>query len=251
MQSGLLKWKLIALAVTVMAASLLSGSVTASAQEDPLHNERPVAIVRRTKPNHRPSHPRRVVHNRPVIEHAPLLKLQWRVLKVNEAGRAEETNPTAVFHAGDRLRLGVRANQNGFLYIIHQSDPNQPGQVIFPDSRINSGRNDVSRDQEFVLPSNCPMGVAPADCALIVTPPAGQEVFTLIFSRDLITDLPNTPAEAGGGGIPPAILIRLRNESGQVLKRGRGTTPFSVVVVNTNTRDNEDLYETLLLNKGQ
>ena len=104
---------------------------------------------------------------------------------------------------------------------------------------------------EFVLPSNCPTGVAPADCALIVTPPAGQEVFTLIFSRDLITDLPNTPAEAGGGGIPPAILIRLRNESGQVLKRGRGTTPFSVVVVNTNTRDNEDLYETLLLNKGQ
>ncbi|HMF57214.1 MAG TPA: DUF4384 domain-containing protein [Pyrinomonadaceae bacterium] len=249
MQSGLLKWKLIAFAV--MTASFIFGGMQASAQNNPLVDDRPVSIVRKAKPNHRPRQPRRVVRNRPVVERAPLLKLQWRVMKVNEAGVAEEANPTAVFHSGDRLRLGVRTNQNGFLYIIHQTDPNQPGQVIFPDSRINGGRNDVTRDQEFVLPSNCPAGIAPSDCALIVVPPAGQEVFTLIFSRDLITDLPNTPAEAGGGGIPPAVLLRLRSESGQIIKRGRGTTPFSVLVVNTNTRDNEDIYETLLLNKGQ
>lgn len=250
MQSGLLKLKTVLFAFVVLTASLVAGGAAASAQNNPLIDDRPVTIVRKTKPNHRPRQPRRVVRNRPVVERAPLLRLQWRVLKVNDNGVAEETNPTAVFHSGDRLRLAVRANQNGFLYIIHQRDPSAPGQIIFPDSRINGGRNDVTRDQEFILPSNCPAGMAPADCALVVTPPAGQEVFTLIFSRDLITDLPNTPSEAGGG-ISPAMLVRLRSESGQVLRRGRGTTPFSVVVVNTNTRDNEDLYETLLLNKGQ
>jgi hypothetical protein len=101
-----------------------------------------------------------------------------------------------------------------------------------------------------VLPSNCPAGISNRDCALVVVPPAGQEVFTLVFSRDPFTDLPNTAAEAGGG-IPVEALLKLRAESGQTLRRGRGTTPLSVLVVNTNTRDNEDIFETLVLNKGQ
>ena len=232
-----------------MVASLVFSGTAVSAQNDPLHDDRPKAIVRKPKPT--PTTTRHVVRHPRVVIHAPYMKLQWRVLKVRDDGTAEETNPTAVFHAGDRLRLAVKTNQNGFLYIIHQSDPNQPGQLIFPDSRVNNGRNDVSRGAEFILPSNCPTGMAPSDCALIVTPPAGQEVFTLIFSRSLITDLPNTPAIAGGGGIPPAVLIRLRSQSGQVLRRGPGPTPYSMLVVNTNTQDNEEIYETLLLTKGQ
>jgi hypothetical protein len=81
-------------------------------------------------------------------------------------------------------------------------------------------------------------------------PPAGREVFTLVFTRDPITDLPNSATEAGGG-IPVETLVKLKADSGQVLKRIKGSTPLSVLVVNTNTRDNEDIFETLVLNKGQ
>jgi len=220
-----------------------------SGQSNQLVDDRPVTIVRKEKSNRkvvRPPKRRRQV----VVQKAPLLKLEWRVLRIRDDGSPEETSPLAVFHVGDRLRLAVKTNQNGYLYVIHQESPTQPGQIIFPDSRVNGGRNDVSRGQEYVLPSNCPVGMSARDCALIVTPPAGQELFTLVFTRDPFTDLPNTAAEAGGG-IPVAALIKLKSSSGQTLRRIKGSTPLSVLVVNTNTKDNEDIFETLVLNKGQ
>jgi hypothetical protein len=231
-------------------ALLVPGEIVSSGQKtNPLEDPRPdkpVNITRKQKPNRKPRRARKPQ----AVERAPLLALEWRVFKVKDDSSQEETSPLAVFHAGDRLRLGVKTNQNGYLYIIHQASPTQPGQIIFPDSRVNGGRNDVARNQQFILPSACPAEIKPRDCALIVRPPAGKEVFTLIFTRDPMTDLPNSATEAQGG-IPVDVLIKLKNDSGQTLRRLKGSTVQSVLVINTNTRDNEDIFETLLLNKGQ
>jgi|GEM_PF-3050771 len=231
----------------MLAVALVSSQLASFAQTgNPLVDDRPVTIVRKPKTNRKPKKPIK----KATVVSAPLLKLQWRVLKVKENGDGEETSPLALFHAGDRLRLAVKANQDGFLYIIHQASPRDPGQIIFPDSRVNGGRNDVGKQVEIMLPSNCPAGMLMKDCSLPVTGSAGQEVFTLVFTRDPFTDLPNTAAESTGG-IPVETLLKLRSGSGQTLKRMKGSTPMSVLVINTNTKDNEDIFETLLLNKGQ
>jgi hypothetical protein len=256
MLSRLILCRLLPLVIIVLTAPLLwgerialaagNGSRQPSAQ-NPLIDDRPVPIQRKKKTNRVP---RRIRRQPQAVERVPLLKLQWRVLKVKEDGADEETSPIALFHAGDRLRLAVKTNQDGYLYIIHQASPTQPGQIIFPDSRLNGGRNDVGKSQEFVLPSNCPLRIRKSDCAMLVTPPEGQEVFTLVFSRDQITNLPNSATETGGG-IPVETLMKLKADSGQTLRRIKGSTPMSVLVVNTNTKDNEDIFETLLLNKAQ
>src|SRR5262249_42578459 len=137
---------------------------------NPLVDDRPVTVVRKKKVTRKVSRPH------PPVQKVSLLRLEWRVLKVNEDGAAAVTNPLAVFHVGDRLRLAVKPNQSGYLYIIHQDSPTQPGQIIFPDSRVNGGRNDLDKATEVILPSNCPVGMSPRDCSLIVTPPAGQEL---------------------------------------------------------------------------
>ena len=253
MLSNLMLFRLLPLVIVVLTAPLVFGERIAPAEgfpssgQNPLFDDRPVTIQRKKKTNRAP---RRTRKQPQAVERVPLLKLQWRVLKVKEDGNDEETSPVALFHAGDRLRLAVKTNQDGYLYIIHQAAPTQPGQIIFPDSRLNNGRNDVDRTQEFVLPSNCPAQIRKSDCALIVTPPEGQEVFTLVFSRDQITNLPNSAMETGGG-IPVETLMKLKADSGQILKRIKGSTPMSVLVVNTNTKDNEDIFETLVLNKAQ
>ena len=251
MLSNSFRFRLAAVAAGALLAQITLGGRAALAQDNSsLVDDRPVAIVRKEKPNRRPRRPRRSpVRARQVVERVPLLRLQWRVLKVREDGTQEETNPSAIFHVGDRLRLAVRPNQDGYLYVIHQTAPNQPGQIVFPDSRVNGGRNDVERAQEFILPSNCPPGIKPQDCSLIVAPPAGQEIFTLVFSRDLILDLPASAADAAGG-ISPLILLKLREGSGKMLRRTRGNSPFAVLVINTDTKDNEEIFETLVLNKG-
>jgi hypothetical protein len=246
MQSRHARIKLLTVMMGFFCALVVLSDKPAFAQKnDPLVDDRPVTITRKKKVNRR--RVRRVF--RPV-EKAVLLKLEWRVYKVRDDGSQEETSPLAVFHNGDRLRVSVRTNQDGYLYIVHQAAPTAPGQIIFPDSRLNNGNNVVSKSQEFVLPSNCPAAMQRRDCALVVTPPAGQELFHLIFTRDPFTDLPNTASEATGG-IPPEALMKLKADSGQVLKRSRGSSPLSVLVTNTNTRDNEDIFETLVLNKGQ
>jgi hypothetical protein len=242
-----MKLSLLPLVLVMLSAPVLIGGKTILAQgSNPLVDDRPVKIQRKPKANR----VKRPTRRRPAVVRAPLLKLQWRVLKVADDGSDQETSPLAMFHTGDRLRLAVKTNQDGYLYIIHQASPTSPGQIIFPDSRLNGGRNDVGKYQELILPSNCPAGVPRRDCALPVVPPAGREVFTLVFTRDPITDLPNTATEAAGG-IPVETLVRLKADSGQTLRRIKGSTPLSVLVVNTNTRDNEDIFETLVLNKGQ
>ncbi|MGA9996652.1 MAG: DUF4384 domain-containing protein [Pyrinomonadaceae bacterium] len=222
---------------------------TARAQgNNPLIDDRPVTITRKVKPRRKVS-PRRKVRRSPV-EQAPLLSLQMRVLKLNKDGTQDETNPIATFFAGDLLRLGVRANQDGYLYIIHQPGANQDGKIIFPDSRINGGQNFVTRNQEFIIPSNCPTGADQPPCALPVLPPAGQEYFTLIFSRDILLDLPNQASEAGGG-IKPQTLMQLLSESGQKLRTTQGTSRYAIKIINVNTKDNEEIIKTLVLTKGE
>jgi hypothetical protein len=238
--------------VIALALILFTGLVAlqvASAQDDSSIIYRPVQIKRKPKPKriYRPRPRRRI---RPVVEQIAPLALQWRVLKVNEYGKQIETNPGATFHSGDRLRVGVKANQDGYLYIIHQPGSYQPGRILFPDSRLNDGQNFVRKNQEVVIPSNCPNPNDP--CWYPVLPPAGQEYFTLVFSRDMLLDLPNKAAETGGL-IPVDVIRDLKNSTGQIIKRHQGTTDgrFAIWVIKTNTADNEEIIEMLVLNKGE
>lgn len=240
--------------LAVIAGALIMqgfvGNSRAMAQDQgSLTWDRPAAVVRKPRPRRIPRPVPRAAKPKPV-EQVPLLTLQWRVLKVNPDGTQTETNPGATFYPGDRLRVAVKVNQPGYLTIIHQGAPDKDGAIIFPDSRINNGQNYVAKNQEFVIPSNCPAGISPKDCALVVVPPAGMEFFTLVFSRDLISDLTMKAAQAGG--LKPQVLQELKAESGQILKRGQGagTGPYAIWVVNTNTKDNEEIIETLVLNKG-
>jgi len=101
----------------------------------------------------------------------------------------------------------------------------------------------VNSNAEFVLPSNRPVNILRQDCALIVTPSGEQELFHLIFSRDPLMELFNSASEATGD-ISHQLLDKLKRESGQILKRQKGSTPVSEVLVNINAKDNEEIIET-------
>lgn len=211
-------------------------------ESDPLDIGVPVSIVRKIKPTRQPPS-----KGAKPVEKAPLLKLEWRLYKVLADGSEEEAAPES-FERGDRLRLSVRTNQEGYLYVIHQKSPAARGEVIFPDSRLNNGSSLVYKTEEFVLPSNCPVKISRRDCALILTSSGDAEVFHLLFSRDPFKELPDSASDATGD-ISPELLQKLNDDSGQILKRQRGSTPFSNLLVNINTRDNEDIIEKLVLEK--
>ncbi|HEY0429879.1 MAG TPA: hypothetical protein VGC76_19000 [Pyrinomonadaceae bacterium] len=202
-------------------------------------------------------------NTKPIVKRiqVPLLAVQFRLVLVSPDGSEAEANPLASFTERDRLRLSIKANQAGFLYIIRQRSQDEDGEIIFPTSLVNNGSNLVAANTEYVLPFNCPKDVIPdpRDCSLTLFPAdvSPQEYFTLIFTRDQLVDLPNDVKNTrvslanlmSAGKIEPKTLVDLIEDSNQDLVSQMGDTPFAVRIINVNANDNEEIIETFVLNK--
>jgi Domain of unknown function (DUF4384) len=213
-----------------------------SAQTNKLVWDKDVETVKRVvKPGRKPG-----VRRRPVMQ-APLLTIQYRLIKRAGSG-VSDTSPSAVFFSGDQVKIGITPNQDGYLYIIHNTQGSD-GQLVFPDSRINNGTNFVSKNTEYVVPGTCPTFNNPKDCWYEMDEVVGREEFTLIFSRDVISSLPNR-AIGSGGVIKQDVIRELRRQSNQdieesSLRKGIGAGNYVIWVKNKNIKDNEELIHTI------
>lgn len=218
----------------------------ALAQTSKLVWDKDVDTVKRVaKPGRKPS-PRR----KPVMQ-APLLTIQYRLVKRGERGEFIDTNPSSIFFSGDQMKIAVTPNQDGYLYILHNTQ-GQDGTLVFPDSRINNGQNFVRKNTEYVVPGYCPRFSDPKDCWYEMDEEAGREEFTLIFSRDAISSLPNRVISAGGA-ISQQVIREIRGQSNQnieetSLPKGIGLGQYVIWVKNKNRADNEELIYTIGVN---
>src|SRR5262245_17210170 len=73
---------------------------------------------------------------RPTVEKAPLLTVQWRLVKKDANGKEVDFDSSKPLYTGDRIRLKVKANSPGYLYIVQDTE-GEEGEAIFPDKRIN------------------------------------------------------------------------------------------------------------------
>lgn len=216
--------------------------------------ERRIAKVKSTRPVRQPRRTiARVRPTRPAAgsERAALLTLQWRIIKFDENGTQDEVSSGSKFAIQDKVRLAVKVNQDGYLYIIRRKETGADGQIVFPDKRYNSGSNEVKKDQEFFLPSDCQDFKVP--CWYSVQPPAGQELFTLVFSREPVDALPGeAPETEAEAVVTSGLLGELLSASAQILRRSQGVvnSRFTIWIRNTNQDDNEEIIETVVLNKG-
>lgn len=242
MRLNLVRWAFLPVfgCLIVMA---LSPGFALTQQIDPLTVGVPVTIFRKQRENRKSSYKSKG------FEHAPLLKLEWRLFRVMRDGTEEEIGQQPLFRNNDRLRISVRANQDGYLYVVHQSSPTSPGTFVFPNVQLNDGSSAISRSEEIMLPSNCPINIERRDCAFILSRSEGPEQLHLIFTRDPFIELPSNASEAGNH-ISADALNKLRGESGQVIRRQKGSTALSELLTNINTKDNEDIIETVGINKG-
>ncbi|HXD33102.1 MAG TPA: DUF4384 domain-containing protein [Pyrinomonadaceae bacterium] len=244
---------------------VMPGFTAASAQESSTTWDKPQQVQRQAKPK-RVYRPRRRSGPRPKFQAVPFLTVQYRVVIKRPNGAEGESSLASVFHPGDQLRLGVTANQDGYLYVVYQKE-GEDGVIMFPDSRVNNGENFVSRNQEFVLPpNNCPKP-NPDECWYDVTDDPAKEYFIVVFSRDQITDLPNTAGRDSRETAMEALathtlkkeviesyLRSARVQDYKISSRpARAASPasrYAVWVTNTNRLDNEEIILRVPLNKG-
>ncbi len=222
-----------------------------------------VRVEKKSRTNYKKSNTSKTKVVKKVVRtiQVPLLAAQLRLLTVDKEGKETEVNPIAAFTPNDRLRMSIKANQSGYLYVIRQAAPEADGEIIFPTTLVNNGSNQVKANIEYVLPRNCPTEYVPEarDCALTLFPyeQSPQEYFTLIFTRDSLVDLPNDVKNTrvslanllSAGKIGAKTLIDLIEDSGQDLISQQGDSMFAMRIVNINPKDNEEIIETFVLSK--
>jgi len=67
-------------------------------------------------------------------------------------GRAVRIDPAREFHNGDRIRISLEPNIDGYLYVFH-TEGDGPPEMIFPDARLEDGENWVEAHVPMDVPS--------------------------------------------------------------------------------------------------
>ncbi|MET0645160.1 MAG: hypothetical protein ABW208_00980 [Pyrinomonadaceae bacterium] len=176
------------------------------------------------------------------------LAVQYRLLKVNDNDSQLEVSPVTVFHGGDRLRVAVKADDDVYVFVIHQKGPHQPGSIYFPDTRIGA-QNHVSKGEQLVFPSNCAGNHSPSACSHLIDGRDGQEFFTLIFSRSESISLLEEANAAGGVVTPSALETYVGGLAQKFDASTRGDTVFARRFRNLNPRSADMVVVRLVLNK--
>lgn len=94
------------------------------------------------------------VSNRPPARRTqPAIGLGYTIFMRDPSGRGIRVEPARDFHNGDRIRLALEPNVDGYLYIFN-SENGAPAQMIFPDARLAGGENWIEAHVPIEVPSS-------------------------------------------------------------------------------------------------
>ncbi len=129
-------------------------------------------------------------------DNAPL-GVRYSILKRGASGQFNEVAPDTVFRSGDRIRLSVEANDEGYLYIVHRGSSGT-WKLMFPAAGGAEGSNRVARGRHYLLP--------PDSMFSFVGDP-GEEKLFLVLSREPEPDLESLIESLQEGGKPAAAPV--------------------------------------------
>jgi len=102
-------------------------------------------------------------------------------------GLAVRVDPDHVFQKGDRVRVVLETNTDGYLYIFNTTDDG-PATMIYPDSQLDEAGNYLQSHVPFEIPS-----AASADERLrwfAFDQVAGTEHLFFVFTREPLSGIP-------------------------------------------------------------
>jgi hypothetical protein len=79
--------------------------------------------------------------------------LGYTLFMRDASGRGIRVEPTREFLNGDRVRLALEPNVDGYLYIFDSEDGGPP-RMIFPDARLDGGENWIEAHVPIEVPSS-------------------------------------------------------------------------------------------------
>lgn len=82
----------------------------------------------------------------------PAIALGYTIFMRDVNGRAVRVDPTREFHNGDRIRISLEPNVDGYVYVFHTENDGPP-EMIYPDARLEGGENWIEAHVPVDIPS--------------------------------------------------------------------------------------------------
>ena len=123
--------------------------------------------------------------SRPV--NLPRLGIGLTLFSRDSNGLAVRVDPDRVFRKGDRVRILLETNTDGYLYIFNRTNDGPPV-MIYPDAEVDEGGNYLQAHVPFEIPSS-----AASDERLrwfAFDENTGTEKVIFVFSREPLKDVP-------------------------------------------------------------
>jgi hypothetical protein len=118
----------------------------------------------------------------------PALGLRYTMLK-KTGDESAEVDAESVFHAGDRIRIAVETNDDGYLYVVNQGSSGT-WKLLFPSPEIKNGDNHVQKRVRYEIPSGY---------TFTFDEQAGAEKLFIVLSRQPEPDLESLIYSLGHG----------------------------------------------------
>jgi len=83
----------------------------------------------------------------------PALGLGYTLFMRDSNGRSLRVEPGHEFHNGDRMRISLEPNTDGYLYVFHTENDGSP-EMIYPDARLYAGENWIEAHVPIEVPSS-------------------------------------------------------------------------------------------------
>jgi hypothetical protein len=120
----------------------------------------------------------------------PALGLRYTMLR-KTGDEPVEVDAETVFHAGDRIRIAVEANDDGYLYVVNQGSSGT-WKLLFPSPEIKDGDNRVQKRVRYEIPSGY---------TFTFDEQAGAEKLFIVLSRQPEPDLESLIYSLGHGAL--------------------------------------------------
>jgi Domain of unknown function (DUF4384) len=126
-------------------------------------------------------------NTKPAAVNAPRLGIGLTLFMRDANGLAVRTDPTHVFQKGDRVRVLLETNTDGYLYILNTTN-NGPAVMIYPNAELDEAGNYLQAHVPFEIPSS-----AAAEERLrwlAFDENAGDERLFFVFTREPLAGIP-------------------------------------------------------------
>ena len=118
---------------------------------------------------------------------APRLGLGMTLFTRDSNGLAVRVDPEHVFHKGDRVRVLLETNADGYLYIFNQTDEG-PVLMIYPDKDLDEAGNYIKAHVPWEIPSSASDEERLRWLVFDANP--GNEKLFFVFTREPLNGVP-------------------------------------------------------------